>query len=188
MTKDTVEDYHSLDANKLKKAGVLQAGYHGNWQWSRNGKRVSDIALYTDNPKSVRFIYQSGKSGKRYNYPVTVEWLPCHLGGYRVMFHCPICNKRCTKLMMLEVFQCRKCANLNYRSQQASKRDRALDQSYKLRAKLGWYEGMLDCPARDIPKPKWMRWKTHEKIISRMEKYEAEDMVMLCKWLNIHTS
>jgi hypothetical protein len=42
-TNDTVEGNRSLDINRLNRAGCLQPGYSGGWEWARDGARVASI-------------------------------------------------------------------------------------------------------------------------------------------------
>lgn len=186
--KDTVEGYRSIAASRLKKSGVLTHGYSCEWQWTnQSGERVAAISLHCIDPGSVQFSYNC--DGKPYDYTVHIEWLPCHLGGERAMFLCPVCNKRCAKLLASSVFACRACVGVNYASQQRAKRDAASDQSWKLRRKLGCDFGILDSHACLIPKPKWMRWHTYSRIVRRIEHYDQqalEDMEQQLKMMGIY--
>jgi hypothetical protein len=47
-TKDTVEDNRSLDINRLNRAGCLQSGYRGGWEWKRDGERVAWVQFWLD--------------------------------------------------------------------------------------------------------------------------------------------
>jgi hypothetical protein len=59
-----------------------------------------------------------------------------------------------------------------YGSQFESPHDRALNAAQDIRYRLGWkdYASIDDCMP---PKPKWMRWRTYERIIQRCEANEA---------------
>ena len=186
--KDRVESYRSIAASELKRSGVLIPGYSCEWQWTnQSDERVAAISLQCIDPSSVQFSYNCG--GKPYEYTVHIEWLPCHMGGERAMFLCPICNKRCAKLLASNVFACRACVGVNYASQQRAKRDAANDQAWKLRRKLACDFNALNVSAHYIPKPKWMRWPTYHKIVSRIEEYDQrslEGMVQQLKMMGIH--
>ncbi|NMZ76619.1 hypothetical protein HBO32_26220 [Pseudomonas nitroreducens] len=71
------------------------------------------------------------------------------------------------------MFACRHCQRLNYRCQQAKKRDVASDRSLKLRHALGCDEGFLSVPAQCIPKPKGMHWRTFERKIEQLKAVDA---------------
>jgi hypothetical protein len=57
---------------------------------------------------------------------------------------------------------------LGYRSQRETPRDRLITRAFKLKDRLKGKAGIGDY----IPKPKWMRWRTYEREIARIEKAE----------------
>ena len=77
------------------------------------------------------------------------------------------------KLYSSTLFACRHCLRLNYRSQQASKRDRPCDRSWDLRRALGCDEGFLCLPAEFIAKPKGMHWRTFERKVEQLKEVDA---------------
>lgn len=173
--KDATEYYRALDVRALHRGGVLVAGWSGNWQWSRNGDVRASIGLEIESLERLRLRYQLTRQGKTEakDYPIRVTWTPCHLGGERPWFLCPCCGRRVAKLYSSTVFACRHCLRLNYRSQQASKRDRPYDRSLDLRLALGCDEGFLCLPAEFIPKPKGMHWRTFERKIDQLKEVDA---------------
>jgi hypothetical protein len=111
------------------------------------------------------------------------QWLPLrrqprHFGGAQWYFECPRTGRRCSVVWMppgarsfasRQAWGARKVA---YSSQFQTWHDRALTAGQKLRSDLGgpdWagYNG------DDPPKPKWMRWKTYNRILDRSYRYEA---------------
>lgn len=180
--KGTVEGYRSLAASKLKRQGHLVPGHAGQWGWWNGDKLKASISTACVDRNYVRFAYDC--AGESYDYIVALEWLPCHLGGERVMFRCPRCSRRCAKLLADRVFACRACVGVNYSSQQQAKRDVASQQSWKLRRKLGCDFGFLDAPAHCIPKPKWMRWSTYWRMLERIERYDQQAIAGLEKELS----
>ena len=69
---------------------------------------------------------------------------------------------------------------LGYRSQRETPSDRALSRAQDLRHKLKGSMALMDA----IPeKPKWMRWKTYERKVSRIE--AAERICNAPMWLLI---
>jgi len=105
----------------------------------------------------------------RLEMKVPITWTTCHLGGHRPWFECPGCERRVAKLYGSIVFACRRCLQLNYRSQQASKRERPAERSRHLRRTLGCSKGVLCLPAELIQKPKGMHWRTFDKRIAQVK-------------------
>lgn len=100
--------------------------------------------------------------------PVAVEWTSCAFGGSRAWFRCPACGRRAAILYGADVFACRDCLHLAYKSQQEAPHDRALRRAQKLHERLGG-TGILVDP---ISKPKGMHWRTYFLKVERM--YKAE--------------
>ncbi|UVE16816.1 hypothetical protein NVV93_14600 [Pseudomonas sp. LS44] len=173
--KDATEDYRALDVRWLHRRGALLSGYSCSLEWKRRGVVVASIGIRTESPTCIRLRYQAKVRGKPEprDYPVPITWTPCHLGGERPWFLCPSCGRRVAKLYGGSEFACRHCWRLNYASQQANKRDRASDQSFKLRDALGCDEGFLFTPAEFIPKPKGMHWRTFERKIEQLKQVDA---------------
>lgn len=173
--KETTEDYLALDVRALHRDGVLKVGWSGNWRWLRNGQVRASISVTVESLTRLRLSYQATTMGQveTKNYAVPVVWTPCHLGGSRPWFNCPICGRGVAKLYGGGMFACRHCWRLNYASQQASKRDRAANRSWSLRDRLGCDEGFLSIPAECICKPKGMHWQTFSRKIALLRQVEA---------------
>jgi hypothetical protein len=189
--KYAVEDYRALNITSLRRDGVLVPGYSCNWQWSRAGEVVASIGLAVESRYSLRLHYQSRSQGavpEQHNYAVGITWTPCHLGGERPWFNCPGCDRRVGKLYSSTHFVCRHCLKLNYATQQASKRDRALNRSWTLRRRLGCDAGMYVIAADCIPRPKGMHRKTFARHIERLERVERQalgDLEMVLEHLGL---
>ncbi len=82
-------------------------------------------------------------------------------------------GRRVARLYAHRLFACRHCLRLNYASQQANKRDRALNRSWDLRRALGCDKGPLFLPAELIHKPKGMHWQTFGKKIKQLKRVDA---------------
>jgi hypothetical protein len=63
-------------------------------------------------------------------------------------------------------FASRQAYRLAYRCQREQPHDRALRRAFKLRDKLGGIGGI----GGYIPKLKWMRWRTYERAMARIDK------------------
>jgi len=175
MSKRTTEDHRALDVRKLHRDGALVAGRSCSWEWKRRGEVVASIGIETETLERVRLRYQvtiRSRTEAR-DYPVPITWTPCHLGGNRPWFLCPCCDRRVAKLYSSTLFACRHCLRLNYRSQQANKRDRPCDRSWDLRRTLGRKEGFLSLPAEFIPKPKGMHWRTFGRKVEQLKEVDA---------------
>jgi len=106
--------------------------------------------------------------GVQGSYDILIEKQPCHFGGTRCFFRCPIpsCNKRMRKLYRHGmIYACRKCFNLAYRSQGVVPSYRFSLMEKKVTDKLEKLGG------NQHRKPKGMHWKTFEKLKSKANDY-----------------
>ena len=102
---------------------------------------------------------------------------PRHFGGKQWYFHCPYTGRECSVLWMppgAKHFASRQrwARQVAYGSQFESWHDRALSGARRIRARLdrtGNY-GSIDDPLP--PKPKWMRWRTYDRLAEKCEAYE----------------
>lgn len=177
--KSRVEDCRSLDVNRLHKAGCLEPGYRGGWQWSRDGEEIAGIRFWCEAFRlvlSFRFR-RYGEDWQDVEQPVGLIRVPCHLGGQRPYFRCPgvvngrYCGRRVAKLYSGgPYFLCRHCYDLTYVSRSERGEDRFLRRANKRRMALGGEPG----PAYPIAeKPKGMHWKTYWKLVDEIEDAEA---------------
>jgi hypothetical protein len=167
----TTADAFSVDANTLRKAGVLVPGWSGGWQWTRDGERVADVRITTtDTGLSLAYRTRTGNEPWRdMSETVAVIWSACRFGGQRPFLICPCCGRRAVKLRLLGKVACRACHRLPYHSQRLGPLDRALRRANMIRVRLGGEPGM----AWPIPpKPKGMRWATYDRL--RHEVIQAE--------------
>jgi hypothetical protein len=162
------EDYRALDVRYLARNGMLRPGYWGALQWKRKGETVASIRLRADLDRVV-LMYRhrsSGEDWKDEEYPVGIARTPCNLGGSRDWFICPArgCGRRMAILFGGGIFACRHCYRLAYPSSREHASDRATRRADRLRERLGWEPGILN---GEGIKPKWMRWRTFERLSSR---------------------
>lgn len=166
--KDTTSDMRALDVRRLQRDGLLTPGRSFNWQWSINGEKVADINIRTEADRVI-LNYRSRNTGGEWQpmeYPVTLEWTPCNLGGRRAWFLCPArgCGRRVAMLFGGSIFACRHCHKLAYASQRERADDRATRRADRIRDKLGWEPGILN---GDGDKPKGMHWRTYERLLAQ---------------------
>ncbi len=175
--KFTADDYRILDVRSLAREGVLHPGCRSGLQWARGGETVASIQMRAE-PDQVILIYKHrGGDGewKGEQYPVRIVRTPCNLGGSRAWFICPAvgCGRRVAILYGGSIFACRHCYRLAYASAREDAADRAIRRADRLRAHLGWEPGILNEAGG---KPKWMRWRTFERLATQEDDLVAYSM------------
>lgn len=163
--KDTTSDMRPLDIRRLQRDGLLIPGRAFGWHWTRNGEEVASIQMRTEVDRVI-LNYRSRSNGGEWQpmeYPVTLEWTPCNLGGRRAWFLCPArgCGRRVAILFGGSIFACRHCHKLAYQCQRETDDDRAMRRADNIRRRLGWGAGIAN-PEGD--KPKGMHWRTFERL------------------------
>jgi hypothetical protein len=162
-SKNTTDDYRSMDIRKLDRKQLLRAGAQSELRWS--GRRGdASIGVRAENGRLILTyqIQRAGETWESYEYPVTLEMTPCHFGGVRVWFRCPEvrCGRRVAVLYFSRYLVCRHCLRLAYESQRESPLYRALYRAQAISGKLGMF-GDTDCPAF---RPKGMHKRTFQRI------------------------
>jgi hypothetical protein len=105
----------------------------------------------------------------------TLVFCTRHFGGRQWYFVCPITKKRASVLWMPPGAKefCSRHAwgrKVAYRSQFRSVYDRGHAGKEKIKARL---IGKLDPEEWELPpKPKWMRWRTYNRLAQRFEAYD----------------
>jgi len=131
----------------------------------KQGKEVASISVRTEANRAILSYRRRSGDGdwKSEEYPVRLDWTACNYGGRRAWFLCPAhgCGRRLAILYGGATFACRHCHRLAYPSQQESIDDRAARRADRIRARLGWQPGILH---GEGDKPKWMRWRTFERL------------------------
>jgi hypothetical protein len=132
--KGVVEGCYSIDAADLKQWKLLTSGTAnraGSFGWGRDGEKntasVSYLLTVGTNTGTLRLMYSMKSANADLDYSVRLVATPCHLGGVRWWFICPLvrnsvaCGRRVRKLHLDgRYFGCRYCHNLTYRSCQES--------------------------------------------------------------------
>ena len=176
-TKPTTDDYHRLDVRRLARSGGLRPGFRGGWQWTEDGEVVASIQMRTEHDRVILFYrHRSGtEQWTSKEYPVRIDRTACHLGGSRPWFICPAlgCGRRVAILYGGVIFACRDCYQLAYASSREDAGDRATRRAERLRAQLGWEPGILN---GEGGKPKWMRWRTFERLAAQHEELVGKSM------------
>ena len=180
ISKDTVEGKRDLCVFSLKKLGMLRPGYCGLLRWTscRTGEEKASIGINTSHHK-IDLNYRSRSYGGEWeSVEETIYFTETYpnYGGKRIWFRCPRCNSRRAKLYGGKYFRCRSCYDLCYESQLEHGSMRIMSQMYKIRHRLGDYNG-LDEWFPD--KPKGMRWRTYNTLYLR---YMALDGSLNLAW------
>lgn len=175
--KPKAEHLRSVDVNRLYKAGHLQPGHRGGWQWTRDGEQMATIGTKGDAGRlTLNYrITPNGDEPFDVTEPVTIDWLTCHFGNARPFFICPgvingrACNRRVAKLYLRQrYFLCRHCNRVTYACRSETPVDRMQRAANKRRVAMGAEPGMESY----VRKPKGMHWATYWR---HMEKIEAAD-------------
>lgn len=132
--KTTVEECKSISTTFLRDHGYFCAGKWGGMKWTNSaGEQTGAISFFVRVDGifgKIRFQYTSTDrySGEatELDYSVDLKATPCHFGGLRWWFLCPIlqnenpCWKRVGKLYLAggKYFGCRHCYGLTYQSSQ----------------------------------------------------------------------
>lgn len=161
--KETTDDCRSLDVRYLQRNGLLSAGRSSILNWTHNGKNEASIQVRMDADRVILdYRHQrNGSEWKSQNYPIRIEWTPCHYGGARAWFLCPAngCGKRVAKLYLNgAIFACRHCYKLAYACQRETYDDRAARRADTIRRRLGWDVGILNLNGG---RPKGMHYRTY---------------------------
>lgn len=151
--------------------------------WRRGGEVTGSVAynvIYADSlPCALRFQYsissQSQENRENLDYLIKVISTPCHLGGIRWWFFCPLvvngklCERRCRILYLPrgeKYWGCRECHKLSYESRQ-NHRSKFYEELVKPLADMKALEAILNRPVSA---------KRVEKLLRR---YESAQLKLL---------
>jgi hypothetical protein len=131
--KSVVEHCYAIVTADLRRWKLLTPGINdqpGSFRWSRGGTPTSSVSyLLTvgECDGTLRLIYSMKSPDANLDYSVRLVTTPCHLGGARWWFVCPlvkngvVCGRRVRKLYLSgRYFGGRRCHDLTYRSRQES--------------------------------------------------------------------
>jgi hypothetical protein len=160
-----------LDVRALARDEGLEPGTRHYRTWSR----CTVVAAACDDSMLLTHRRLGPGGWGESNYTVGLTWTPCHLGGRRAWWHCPVvgCGRRVAILYGGLVFACRQCHRLGYRVELETEEDRAARRANKLRQRLEWVPGVFHGVG---PKPKGMHWRTYWRL--RLSYHEAEAEVL----------
>jgi hypothetical protein len=166
-----------LDINKLPRRlfrfepGVV---WHHNicWTETHSGKTVASgvISTQVQNERAGWFRIQI----EELDQWIDLVAQPRHFGGRQWYFSCP-CTPRCSVLWMppgASRFTSRQ--NWGRQVAYASQFETPVDRAHRGKAKITERLIGISDPEWDFPpKPKWMRWRTYNKLEEKFDAYEA---------------
>lgn len=117
--------------------------------------------------RTLTLPYRRG--GQAFNQMVQITTTQCNYGGSRYWFICPECKKRVGVLYRQSNYKCRHCLGVNYQSQLQQPDTRLFARLNALRARLGWYGGIVHGHG---PKPKGMHTATYNRLLGEYVKLE----------------
>lgn len=180
----TIESGLTLNLSKLLRDGLFgPASFRAGsivWTNTSTGEQAGSIgyeAHLGQESGRVRLKYTTTRwNGERResDYWIQLETTAQPFGGRRWWFICPQTGVRAAKLYLPDgafTFASRRAYRLAYPCQREPAHYRALRRAFKLRGKLGAEGGIGDY----VVKPKWMRWRTFERMMARIDR--AEEVV-----------
>jgi hypothetical protein len=140
-----------------------------------NGRKKG--ALVKADRISVQLELTYGTEEWTVDNDVLVKWIPCHFGGFRPLIQCMRCGGNARYLFLRPLrrsFVCRVCTCLIYRTQSVDDDQQSQIAITKIQTKLApKIAHLLDLD--DVPpKPRWMRWRTYQKSITRLNRLELK--------------
>ena len=118
--KRLVEDCYQLDILTLSRIFDLEWFYTLELGFNKNRARIG-VIIDRGYVKLRYEIKRKDGTSTEYEYSIKIDKTRCYFGGVRYWFRCLYCDRRCRILYMpynREIFKCRLCYNLTYRTQQ----------------------------------------------------------------------
>jgi len=128
----TVEQCKSISTKFLKQNQLLNGDVRLSGCAWKQTESIAFVVSTIEDDKYIRFVYietdKKTTERTKCDYKAHLTWTPCHFGGRRWWFICPMevdgedCNRRVGVLYLPndKSFGCRHCHNLTYRSCQES--------------------------------------------------------------------
>jgi len=148
------EQTRRIDIRRWQKGGYLVDGRSFTWQWTRGEEKTGNIGVWVVGG-SIRLNY--AVNGTDASQRIVTTSTPCHYGGSRQWFSCPVCHGRSALLYLRSGrFACRTCQRISYTSQSGSEIDRVSNRYHRMAALVE-------------AKPKWQRWATFDRLVDRFD-------------------
>jgi hypothetical protein len=167
-----------LDLNRLARQGIIKPGAITGpvgIAWTNGGQEIASGYITAD-MSGERTGWLRIRLGQEQCIYLVAR--PRHFGGRQWFFICPHLHSRATVLWMppgAHSFACRERwgSRVAYASQFKDRIARGHQGAAKVKARLcsvgGFDPDQWDLP----PKPKWMRWRTYNRMVERFDRYEA---------------
>ena len=173
MGKLTTNNMLALDVRRLPRKELLHEGAVITARWG--GGSSINIAV------GCGFVtLRYAEKGEYHEQQVCFSYSDCHLGGERMWFICPHCNKRVAILYAGKRFLCRHCYRLAYQSQREDWGGRATLRADAIRRKLGWKPGIANPEGY---KPKGMHWRTFYRLRDEYRHHASTANDSLVIWM-----
>ena len=160
------EAFRSVDIREWERRGFLIPETSFCWGWFKCGTTVAAIRVRCEKHRLVFSGVSSvpGRLPQTLVHDVPLVMTPCHFGGHRLWFVCPVlgCHRRVALLYGGRTFACRYCRGLSYPSQRESPERRTMRRLNRVRERLGWSPG-LDDPEKG--KPRSMHTQTFIRLV-----------------------
>jgi hypothetical protein len=175
-----LQDGLNLSLNRLARKGFIRPGAATGplgikWTNSYLNEEVASGVITADMSGHEGWLrIQIGQLDQR----IILVSRPCHFGGRQWYFMCPYMNRRASVLWKppgARAFACRQAwgRQVAYSSQFQTATDRAHQGQAKINSRLcsigGFDPDKWDLP----PKPKWMRWRTYNRAVEKLDRYES---------------
>jgi hypothetical protein len=175
-----LEDGLKLDLNKLIRQNLVRPGVEWGstirWTYRNSGEEIASGRVSADMTHNARgwLRLQLGSLDQWIN----LEAVQRHFGGRQWYFLCPRTGRRASVLWKppgAPSFASRQAwgRQVAYGSQFETPHDRALSAAQDIRYRLAGAEYISLLDRISAPKPKWMRWRTYEKMSRRCLRQEA---------------
>jgi hypothetical protein len=168
-----------LNINRLMQCGAIQPGSHivcgTTWPHTYNGKLTARFEAKISGRKEGWFRIKIAEIDL--DQRINLVSCPRHFGGRQWYFSCPFMNLRVSVLWMppgARYFACRQRwgRSVAYLSQCLGREDRADRGKTKINTRLCSIGGFDPYDWDYPPKPKWMRWRTYNKLVEKFDCYE----------------
>ena len=156
-----------VDIRVWARRNYLWAGKWFSWAWHRGEERTGSINVEVTNPAELTLKYWIGSGDERRDASqrIYLAVSPCHFGGVRRWFTCPVCGRRAGLLYLRSGrFACRHCQRVSYTCQSEGHIARAWRRQGKAEARIG----------EDYERPKGMRTTTYERLLAIIVDCESE--------------